>query len=132
METTAEDFDTQQLLQAHIAEMDSGAKMFKKRELTWLVRGFEHCDIKAKFHGKSIHKGVIQPSFIVECTDSACALTGLNDELYSPGIEPVMSSCNCFIERFLRKGSLVFLAHLVLYSQPSLVRQLHDCARLYR
>src|SRR5713226_8051431 len=98
METAPEDLDTQQFLQAYIAEMDSGPKMLKKRKLAWFVGCFEHGDSEAKFLGESIDKVGIQLSFVVECTYPTCALTGLNNELHSPCFEPGMSACNGFVE----------------------------------
>src|SRR2546421_1286835 len=110
--------------------MNIRSEMFEKCKLARLVRGFEYCNVKSECLGETIREGAVQLSLGVERPHSTRALTGLDDELDSPGVKPAMPSRDSFLKRFLGEGSLVLLAHLVLDGKSSLIRELYNCPRL--
>src|SRR5258708_19354936 len=107
-------------------------EMREECELAWLVGSVEHCNRKPEFLGESIRIGGIEFPFAIEHSYTACAFSGLDDNLYSPGIEPPVTSCDCILERLLSKGTLVLFAHLVLNGQSPLMSHLYDCLCLQR
>src|SRR5260370_360593 len=112
--------------------MNMWSEMLEECELAWLVGSFEHCNSKPEFLGESIRIGGIEFPFAIEHSYTACAFSGLDDNLYIPGIEPPVTSGDCILERLLSNGTLVLCDHLVLHGQSPPMSHLYDCLWLER
>src|SRR5260370_42204019 len=106
--------------------MNMWSEMLEECELAWLVGSFEHCNSKPEFLGESIRIGGIEFPFAIEHSYTACAFSGLVHNLYSPGIEPRVTSGDCILSRLVSKRTHMLFAHLVLSGQSPLMIHLYD------
>src|SRR5207248_2150480 len=124
MQTTAENLNAQQLLQAHITQLHWRAKMLQHSKLAWFIGGLEHRHIQPKGIGEAIHKSPIQNTFVVERPHTTRTLACLDNQLHSASIEPGLSSINRFLQALFSEGSFVLFAHLILHSHASIMNHL--------
>src|SRR5712691_10114355 len=114
MQSTPVDFDAEQLLDPHVAEMDLTAKMIEKGELAWLIWRFEQGPVKAECFRETIREGLSQIPLLNQKGRRLCAFTGLNHELQRAGIQPSMSLLDPFPKCCFRKWSVVLFPKLEL------------------
>ncbi len=85
------DFDTKQLFQPDIAEMDLPAKMIEQGKLAWLVRSFKHYRLETEHRRELVCVCGIQVSVLIKESDSPGALSCFDHQLDRTGIEPLLT-----------------------------------------
>src|SRR5438105_13431054 len=130
MQPAPVDLDTEDLLQSHVAEVDGRAEMIEQRKLAALARRLEDDGVVPERIGERVGKARVQIAVFVEEADGLGALTGFDDELDRPGVEPLITLLDEDLDGVVVEIALVLLPQLELHVQSARTGARHDVVRL--
>jgi hypothetical protein len=130
VQTASVDFNAQQFLQTDITEMDVPSKMIQEGKLAWLVRRFEHDCVEPERIDKPLCICGVQPSVLIEESDSSRAFSRFDDQLDRSGVEPFLPLVDPRSERPVAEPAVMFLPELHLNIEAAALRGRDNLTRV--
>src|SRR6516162_1253224 len=113
------DFNAQEFFQPDITQMDLISEMIQESELAGLVRRFEHAGFKPERLDESVRKVRVEVSAVVEQSDTAGALSGLDHNLHGSSVKPSLALVDPGSQRLVAESAVVLLAQFHLHIQTT-------------
>src|SRR5438067_6429245 len=129
MQAAAIDFDAQQFLQPHVAEVYLAPEVIEQGKLAGLVGRFKHHDVMPERLNEAVRICRIELAFSVEKPDATSALSSFNHQLQGSSVQPAATLLDEGFDGVLIKRPAVLLSQFELHVESKVIGHAHDLAR---